>query len=207
MLISCPKCSTSFALPAKAIGEKGRKLKCSKCGNVWFQEPSGFDRNKLDEFLEITPPNKAEDKNLPVKIKRKINLIVPLVILSIVALAVYIGNYKNHVYSGLSKYNRVEFQGFYANSEIQDNRLVLDISGKVINNSDQKIEFPEIKISILSRGGNSLREEGYISEKQFLEPNEVSDFNIKLDRISGNADKIKISSNHWLEDLFLSSNK
>lgn len=205
MLISCPKCSTSFALPVKAIGEKGRKLKCSKCGNVWFQKPSGFDRNKLDEFLEVTPPNENDDKNLPVKIKRKINLLVPFVILSIVALAVYIGNYKNPAYSGLSSYNLVEFQEFYASSEIQDNRLVLDISGKVINNSDQKIEFPEIVIYVLSRGGNYLKEEEYISEKQFLEPNEASEINIKLDRISGNADRIKISSNHWLENMFLSN--
>lgn len=37
MLISCPSCATQFAVPEDALGDKGRTLKCAKCGHKWFQ--------------------------------------------------------------------------------------------------------------------------------------------------------------------------
>jgi predicted Zn finger-like uncharacterized protein len=49
MLISCPNCSTSFSIPDKALGDKGRTLKCAKCGHKWFQAaPSAADDLDLD---------------------------------------------------------------------------------------------------------------------------------------------------------------
>jgi predicted Zn finger-like uncharacterized protein len=38
MILQCPECSTRFALDARKLGEAGRKVKCGKCGHVWFQE-------------------------------------------------------------------------------------------------------------------------------------------------------------------------
>lgn len=39
MLISCPSCSTRFAIPDTALGDGGRNLKCARCGHKWFQPP------------------------------------------------------------------------------------------------------------------------------------------------------------------------
>ncbi|HCR85950.1 MAG TPA: hypothetical protein DIV86_04660, partial [Alphaproteobacteria bacterium] len=73
MLISCPNCKTSFALPAKALGINGRTLKCSKCSHTWFQEPTNFSKDKLNEVLSVTTPKDEENKQLPVKIKAQRN--------------------------------------------------------------------------------------------------------------------------------------
>lgn len=43
MIISCPSCSTNFAVPDAALGAAGRKLKCAKCGHKWHQMPPGAD--------------------------------------------------------------------------------------------------------------------------------------------------------------------
>jgi predicted Zn finger-like uncharacterized protein len=39
MILTCPECSSRFVLPDEALGEDGRKVKCSACGHVWFQSP------------------------------------------------------------------------------------------------------------------------------------------------------------------------
>jgi len=39
MLVTCPKCEQKFKVPDKALGTKGRKLKCSNCEHKWHQKP------------------------------------------------------------------------------------------------------------------------------------------------------------------------
>ncbi len=37
MIVDCPSCGTGFRLDESALGEAGRRLRCSVCGHVWFQ--------------------------------------------------------------------------------------------------------------------------------------------------------------------------
>lgn len=53
MILTCPQCTTRFVLPAHAIGPDGRNVKCSSCGEIWFEEPD------YDELAEAQ--NEAED--------------------------------------------------------------------------------------------------------------------------------------------------
>ena len=39
MIIKCPSCSAQFLVPTSAIGASGRTVRCSACGNQWFQDP------------------------------------------------------------------------------------------------------------------------------------------------------------------------
>ncbi len=36
MYVVCPKCRTCFKVPKEALGTEGRKLRCAKCGHIWF---------------------------------------------------------------------------------------------------------------------------------------------------------------------------
>lgn len=64
MIISCSECSTRYVVAPRAIGPAGRRVKCSKCGHVWFEEPPAED-------LEIVPEKvvkaAAEPENNPEK--------------------------------------------------------------------------------------------------------------------------------------------
>jgi predicted Zn finger-like uncharacterized protein len=39
MILTCPSCEKHFQVPDGAIGAEGRKVRCSSCRHVWFQEP------------------------------------------------------------------------------------------------------------------------------------------------------------------------
>ena len=39
MILTCPKCTTQFKLSSEKLGDGGRKVRCTHCGNIWFQEP------------------------------------------------------------------------------------------------------------------------------------------------------------------------
>lgn len=54
MIIGCSECGTRYVVGPQAIGKHGRRVKCSKCNNVWFQEPAPEDH-------EILPSEAAEE--------------------------------------------------------------------------------------------------------------------------------------------------
>lgn len=39
MILRCPSCSAQYLVANTSIGPTGRKVRCSSCGNVWFQDP------------------------------------------------------------------------------------------------------------------------------------------------------------------------
>lgn len=51
MILTCPECATRYQTDAAAFQPSGRKVRCAKCGHVWFQEPP--------------QPEPAEVENLP----------------------------------------------------------------------------------------------------------------------------------------------
>lgn len=39
MILTCPKCASRFNLLAEILAPDGKRVKCSNCGEVWFQLP------------------------------------------------------------------------------------------------------------------------------------------------------------------------
>jgi predicted Zn finger-like uncharacterized protein len=58
--IQCPQCETTFQLDEKQLGEDGSKVRCSRCGRVFWAEAPAAKEPPPPE--EVTP---AEEINLP----------------------------------------------------------------------------------------------------------------------------------------------
>jgi predicted Zn finger-like uncharacterized protein len=63
MIIQCKSCDKKFTVPDNAIGENGRLVQCSSCGNKWTQFPIG-EKNK-----QII---KTNEKKVSEKVSKKI---------------------------------------------------------------------------------------------------------------------------------------
>lgn len=52
MILTCPNCNGQFNVDDTLIGDKGRKVKCSSCTEVWFQEPEHVEpEEEIEEVL------------------------------------------------------------------------------------------------------------------------------------------------------------
>jgi len=55
MILTCPKCESRFNLLAETLAPEGKRVKCSKCSETWFQLPDP------DELLAEIERDAAED--------------------------------------------------------------------------------------------------------------------------------------------------
>ena len=53
MLVSCPKCQAKYDIDEKLISDKGKKLRCAKCENVWTVTKNGSPESDADILAKI----------------------------------------------------------------------------------------------------------------------------------------------------------
>jgi predicted Zn finger-like uncharacterized protein len=56
MILSCPSCETRYALDTAKLGATGRRVKCARCGHVWYQSPPDEPEPQADP-LSAGPPS------------------------------------------------------------------------------------------------------------------------------------------------------
>lgn len=71
MIVTCPVCSTRYHLDPSLLTEEGHRVRCTVCGEVWFQEPeqAGIEAAPAPEEIEAAelppppppPPQKQEE--------------------------------------------------------------------------------------------------------------------------------------------------
>ena len=60
MILTCPECATRYQTDASHFAPDGRKVRCAKCGHVWFQvAPQAEPEAGLEEAV-ATPEPEAE---------------------------------------------------------------------------------------------------------------------------------------------------
>lgn len=74
MIITCPTCATRYTLADSSVGPQGRKVRCAKCGHMWWQrpeedEPTALYHHHDDDDDGVTemyvPPKKARSMRTP----------------------------------------------------------------------------------------------------------------------------------------------
>lgn len=58
MLLYCPKCNTGYAIEPDLIPEKGKKMRCAKCGEIWHCTRENLVEEQIEE------PASATDKEI-----------------------------------------------------------------------------------------------------------------------------------------------
>lgn len=63
MILTCPQCETRFLLSALVLAPEGRRVKCSNCGEIWFEKP---DMMELQEEEGLPPVEDIPDAVKPI---------------------------------------------------------------------------------------------------------------------------------------------
>jgi predicted Zn finger-like uncharacterized protein len=55
MILTCPECATRYQTDASHFSPDGRKVRCAKCGHVWFQAAPGAEADAPLEDVAASP--------------------------------------------------------------------------------------------------------------------------------------------------------
>lgn len=197
MILTCPACTTRYAVTPESIGPAGRDVRCAKCGHRWFQTPE--ISTAADSPQEIPPvmprPERAaplpSGSGLPVKIPAIVTprgLMITALLSLLVSLLALVIVFQSFIVSHLpitgSLYNSV---GLYdtgglaladikvekAGSELRDN---FTISGVVINRSAQEKPVPVVRIALRLEDGSMYRYWDFEQAGKRIKPGESLPF-------------------------------
>ncbi len=199
MILTCPNCNVQFNLDDDLLGESGRKVKCTSCEEIWFQDPeiieevieevdfeAAVQEEDLQEegvFQEIEEPppqtiqkpvnNIDNDKNKFISIAIAASVFLVIFTYLLVNSSSFIQNNPNM---------RVFYALFGVGPEVAGQNLVFDqvvaenngkaikISGNIINLESAPKQVPDIEISLIG-GTDIVIAKWYINPpKDMVEP-------------------------------------
>ena len=195
MILTCEKCTTSYAVADNAIGAEGRKVKCIGCGHVWLQTATGEDAPAKAE----APKKKARKSKSGFSGRAGGALAVAAVLLLVGGLAatVYMGR-AAIVHSwppaallyeefgvGLDGLDLAAIPGVgagleYRNvtSEIRTDAFgdTLWVRGEVHNASEVPRPIPVLRVSLADSSGTALESWTFSLEVEMLQPGAAAGF-------------------------------
>lgn len=205
MLITCPSCSSKFAVKAEAIGASGRKVRCAKCKHDWFQEPIA---GAIEAASAIPPEPQAaepvpEGSNLPAHVAAAVAtpmymkaafacaIVLFLFTLSLISsnkILPHMGWYYSmlgiHDDSGIALYN------VSAEKVGDDKSDEFVVKGRIVNDSNISKSVPDVRITLLGEGHEKVRVITVNPSETALEPGQGVDFENKIQKMPDNVSTI-----------------
>ncbi|MFV0472916.1 MAG: zinc-ribbon domain-containing protein [Pikeienuella sp.] len=62
MRLVCPSCAAEYEIAADAIGEGGRRVRCSSCASEWFQQPASSSVEAASAAMEAAVARAAQER-------------------------------------------------------------------------------------------------------------------------------------------------
>ncbi|NRA73831.1 MAG: zinc-ribbon domain-containing protein [Rickettsiales bacterium] len=168
MIITCSQCSTQYYLTHKALAPHGKKLKCSKCASIWFQdyiEPPKVTFDNHETNLSNTQTNKVF---LPAIVKKKhpiwsLTFIVILLFTALGSTTLFFQEKLTTQYPYISKFydklgipsiNDIRIHNIEISNRKNDQ---IDINAVIKNNSKTYRRVPSITISLFDNNNILLK--------------------------------------------------
>jgi predicted Zn finger-like uncharacterized protein len=168
MNILCESCNTCFVVDDNVIGVEGKKVRCSKCGHVWYQEQikchDDVKKNmSISERLGISLPAVIDSPKRST-FNTKYIIFAGISVLIYLILVLFAHNLKitnDFVTQGLSV-DTVEFEQQQSSGKVK-------LSYKILNNSTEVRESPAIKVRFFDNENNIIKA-GILEDKILIEP-------------------------------------
>jgi len=157
MYIACPECDTKFVVTPKQIGKHGRKVKCSKCFHVWYQE--------LGDNVPIEPITSLPEKiapigngvNLPALVPAKTPsylFLLPGMVTGLIFVMLIILFPSQLGITSLLNNNEVSVENIQIVNQQDIEKIVVEY--KVHNNSLDNVQMPLVRVRLFDKNHNIL---------------------------------------------------
>jgi predicted Zn finger-like uncharacterized protein len=216
MILICPSCGTRFAVDARAIGAVGRRVKCSRCAEVWFTEA---DPAELAALADVLPPPSPTIRVEPRPIPPGSGLpalrgpqpppersLLGWPLFAAVVLLMLVGGWLGRsaivgawppaarLYAAVgipveAGADALELAVAPARRQNVDGVATIIIEGTVRNRSHEETAVPLLRAVARATDGAELYGWTFNAERPRLKPGETSSFTTRLDRpVAGAAD-------------------
>jgi predicted Zn finger-like uncharacterized protein len=181
MIITCPGCSTKFIVRTGAIGINGRRVRCTKCTNSWFQLPEEEAETSFSyESIEITPIPKGS--NLPAITRRYATPLyiklafISAIILLLFALTIAYSNkmrpYIGWYYDAIGVYDDIglSLQNISVQKDSTDDHRSLLLTARIVNESETDKIIPNLRVQMLDRNYKKINIKTFDFKNAILTP-------------------------------------
>lgn len=208
MIISCPKCNAGFFVSPAQIAEAGRRVKCSKCKNIWHATiPHGKIPKENITSTHLGNRKNVTGANLPAVISVKIpNIlyIMPPMLIFLILLTLWTFypsvTSKIGLCGPMCLPEGMKIEDIVYDYNKDSNRLVVEYS--ISNRNGQKHRIPYIQFKLFDNENNVLRRLLTDGEGLELEPNSSIRAKTEFNAISKRSNFLKISLGSRIKFLF-----
>ena len=196
MILQCRKCNARYLVPENSIGTKGRTVRCARCNESWYEPPvdSPFDE-ALPNPLPTSEAETTEDfdkmlgsinaaanrsmscnSNLPVRratTSTALKMVVAALFITTVGLSLYMT--MPNLF-GILPSKGLVLADVKVNKNTDEKASTVEISGNILNESEEPRIIPKIRIILLDGANNPLQSWEFKSNDATLKPKEIMPF-------------------------------
>ncbi|QXK92299.1 zinc-ribbon domain-containing protein [Neoehrlichia mikurensis] len=204
MKIECENCQAIYKIDKSKIPAKGKKVKCTHCGNIWVHIPENIYDNSQLNNIEKKPNNNHTDlkKTLYSNIKLIIT-IIPLIFLFSTTFQSNIPYNIRKIYRLTETYDTSNIKLTSSNIKISkiDNKTVnVKIDGVIENQSNKERFIPDIYFIFYSKDKKVILSKKLRDNKYGIIPgNAKYNFTKNIYSISNNIDTLQIKIGNMFE--------
>ncbi len=173
MLLACPNCHATFRVPAQALGEQGRSVRCSSCHGDWFAEPRDLLPEELPQMEEAV--NEAfssaveedvsevniEDVTISVPVPPQAIRRVSKMQIGMLAcvLLIFIGLFavtRRLPLPGLTPMEGLALSNVQLKTDKFGKKNLYSVSGDVVNTTEKQIALSPLRIRLVNAEGELL---------------------------------------------------
>lgn len=159
MYIACPECDTKFVVTAEQIGAQGRKVKCSKCGNVWHQKLENnlrIEPSITPVTIEATPLGNGV--NLPALVPIKISPFLYGMPVILIGMIIFMSiNLFPNVFrmSSILNNENLSIKDLQITNDKELNKIT--VAYKVLNSGKKTVKMPLVRIRLFDKNNRVIK--------------------------------------------------
>jgi predicted Zn finger-like uncharacterized protein len=209
MIITCPGCQTRFRIEPASLGDAGRTVRCSSCGQRWFVEPPFAAAAPHPLMADPAPGDVPATEDGPVPAPHVSRsglaawLLAALVVLLLAAALAGRNEIAAHLPGTVPLYQRlglpielplgVEFRELSSLHRLDEGRKVLVVRGEIANISGQQRVLPPIRVALVDADRRELDFGLFDPPQPDLGPGGLARFEVELGEPPPEASNFTVS--------------